>query len=131
MIILTISLYGWSPQSVFPFPHFLANYYQDIDNHYKVGTTKERYIFELLKVPHFIDFTSTRSDFPLPSKEYLCIHAACCRVAHMSGAAEYLNFVEDDDPFKSKIRSYDPVGSDFGDVLAARLYDVSEVRLAA
>ncbi|KAK0465393.1 uncharacterized protein EV420DRAFT_1637530 [Desarmillaria tabescens] len=103
----------------------------DIDNHYKVGTTKERYIFELLKVPHFIDFTSTRSDFPLPSKEYLCIHAACCRVAHMSGAAEYLNFVEDDDPFKSKIRSYDPVGSDFGDVLAARLYDVSEVRLAA
>ncbi|KAK0460092.1 uncharacterized protein EV420DRAFT_1747063 [Desarmillaria tabescens] len=85
----------------------------DIENRYKVCTTKERYIFELLKVPRFVDFTSTRSDFPLPSSE------------------KYLNLVEDDDPFKSKVRSYDPVGSDFGDVLAARLYDVSEIRLAA
>ncbi|KAG7440302.1 uncharacterized protein BT62DRAFT_910813 [Guyanagaster necrorhizus] len=82
-------------------------------------------------LPRFVDFTSTRSDLPLPSKESLRIHAACCRVAHMSGAVEYLNCLGDDDPFKSKVRSYDPVGSDFGDVLAAQLYEVSEIRLAA
>ncbi|KAG7440318.1 uncharacterized protein BT62DRAFT_1050811 [Guyanagaster necrorhizus] len=115
------------------FPHFLLSRLtnsQDIENRYKVGTTMD-YIFELRIVPRFVDFTSTRSDLPLPSKEYLCIHAACCRVAHMSGAVEYLNCLGDDDPFKSKVRSYDPVGSDFGDVLAARLYEVSEIRSAA
>ncbi|KAK0439572.1 hypothetical protein EV421DRAFT_1964733 [Armillaria borealis] len=80
------------------------------------------------KLPHFVEFTSTRSDLSLPSKEYLGIHAACYCVAPMSDAVEYLNLLEDDDPFKSKIRSY---GSDFGDALAARLYDVSEARLAA
>ncbi|PBK78873.1 hypothetical protein ARMSODRAFT_1078338 [Armillaria solidipes] len=103
--LLTISLYGWSP-------------------HLHNGGA----LLDLWKLPHFVEFTSTRSDLPLPSKEYLGIHAACYRVAHMSGAVEYLNLLEDDDRFKSKIRSY---GSDFGDVLAARLYDVSEARLAA
>ncbi len=33
---------------------------------------------------------------PLPDPEYLRIHAACCRVAHLSGAAEYLNPVYSD-----------------------------------
>ena len=28
---------------------------------------------------------------PLPNPRYLEIHAACCRVAHMSGAAEYFD----------------------------------------
>ena len=32
-------------------------------------------------------------DFPLPSKKYLSIHATCCKVAWMSGAAGYLNKV--------------------------------------
>ncbi|KAK0444206.1 uncharacterized protein EV420DRAFT_1768324 [Desarmillaria tabescens] len=30
---------------------------------------------------------------PLPSPAYLAIHAACCRVAHLSGAAEYVEKV--------------------------------------
>ncbi|KII85756.1 hypothetical protein PLICRDRAFT_178085 [Plicaturopsis crispa FD-325 SS-3] len=30
---------------------------------------------------------------PLPSPRYLELHAACCKVAHMSGAAEYLDEV--------------------------------------
>ncbi|KAI0323470.1 hypothetical protein GY45DRAFT_1211893, partial [Cubamyces sp. BRFM 1775] len=29
----------------------------------------------------------------LPSPKYLRIHAACCRIAHMSGAAEHLDLV--------------------------------------
>ena len=36
---------------------------------------------------HFI----AHSNSPLPNPKYLAIHAACCRVAHMSGAAEYLD----------------------------------------
>ena len=36
-------------------------------------------------------FTSSDPSLPLPNCEYLKLHAAVCRVAHMSGAADYLN----------------------------------------
>jgi hypothetical protein len=38
-----------------------------------------------------ITFTSTDTTLPLPNPEYLKLHAAVCRVAHMSGAAGYLD----------------------------------------
>ena len=38
-----------------------------------------------------ITFTSTDPSLPLPSPEYLELHAAVCRIAHMSGAAGYLD----------------------------------------
>ena len=31
-----------------------------------------------------------KGNFPAPSRDYLALHAACCRVAHASGAAEYI-----------------------------------------
>ena len=46
--------------------------------------------------PNVITFTNhaqPNMDLPLPSKKYLSIHATCCKVAWMSGAAEYLNKV--------------------------------------
>ena len=48
----------------------------------------------------------------------------------MSGAAGYYRKLDDDDPFVSKYRSLDPVGSDFSAVLYARLLDMSEQRAA-
>ena len=33
------------------------------------------------------------ASLPLPDARYLEIHAACCKVAHMSGAAEYLDAI--------------------------------------
>lgn len=36
-----------------------------------------------------VTFT-TNTDLPLPDPRYLKLHAAVCRIAHMSGAAEYL-----------------------------------------
>lgn len=48
----------------------------------------------------------------------------------MSGAADYYRDLDDDDPFVSKHRSFDPVGSDFSAALYARLLDVSELRAA-
>ncbi|TBU52839.1 hypothetical protein BD310DRAFT_831335 [Dichomitus squalens] len=45
-----------------------------------------------LGVPATVHFTA-HSDSPLPSPKYLAIHAACCRVAHMSGAAEYFDMI--------------------------------------
>jgi hypothetical protein len=38
-----------------------------------------------------ITFTSTHHSLPLPNPEYLKLHAAVCRVAHMCGAADYLD----------------------------------------
>ena len=38
-----------------------------------------------------ITFTSTDPSLPVPTPEYLKLHAAVCRVAHMCGAAGYLN----------------------------------------
>ena len=44
----------------------------------------------------------------------------------MSGAADYYRDMYDDDPFVGRLRTYDPVGSDFSVVLHARLLDLSE-----
>jgi hypothetical protein len=37
-----------------------------------------------------VTFTSADPGLPLPRSDYLRLHAAVCRVAHMSGAADYL-----------------------------------------
>ncbi|THU97195.1 hypothetical protein K435DRAFT_889686 [Dendrothele bispora CBS 962.96] len=35
----------------------------------------------------------TGSELPLPNPKYLHIHASVCRIAHMSGAADYIDFI--------------------------------------
>ena len=76
-------------------------------------------------------FETEHQVLPLPSPRYLEIHAACCQVAHMSGAADYYRDLDDDDPFANKFRSLDPVGSDFSATLQGRLLDLSERGAAA
>ena len=39
---------------------------------------------------------SARPDLPLPNPNYLKIHAACGRVAHLSGAGEYIEKILED-----------------------------------
>ncbi|KAF8883806.1 hypothetical protein BD779DRAFT_1394074, partial [Infundibulicybe gibba] len=51
--------------------------------------------FEATNVPRFVKFESTSPELELPSSEYLGLHAACCLVAHMSGAAGYLKMLDD------------------------------------
>jgi len=42
-------------------------------------------------LPEFITFTSPDPiKFPVPSPDYFALHAACARVAHLSGAAKYI-----------------------------------------
>lgn len=45
------------------------------------------------KIPNRVAF-STATTLPLPHYEYLALHALCCEVAWMSGAAEYLMDIE-------------------------------------
>lgn len=90
-------------------------------NRYKVGTVprEHRNIFIGYKVPEYVDFeTPDPVRLPLPSSTYLRIHAACCKVAHMSGAADYYNMLEDTDHYDP----YDPVPAE---LLMTRLLDLS------
>ena len=80
--------------------------------------------------PEQVEFKTEIQGLPLPPPRYLEIHAAVCRIAHMSGAADYYRDLDDDDPFVAKFRSMDPVGSDFPVALHARLLDLSEQRAA-
>ncbi|KAF8873783.1 hypothetical protein BD779DRAFT_1679050 [Infundibulicybe gibba] len=67
----------------------------DEPNRYKVCTSFP-YIFVVKNsVPRFVKFESTSPELELPSPEYLGLHAVCCRVAHMSGAAKYLDTLDD------------------------------------
>ena len=42
----------------------------------------------------FVEFsTSDPENLPVPASELLALHATCCKVAHLSGAAEYIDEV--------------------------------------
>jgi hypothetical protein len=43
-----------------------------------------------------ITLTSQHPDLPLPNRTFLAIHAACCRIAGLSGATKYINKTPDD-----------------------------------
>jgi hypothetical protein len=43
--------------------------------------------------PEFITFTTDEKDLPLPDRRYLALHAACAKVAHLSGAGECIDMV--------------------------------------
>ncbi|EIW84391.1 hypothetical protein CONPUDRAFT_142702 [Coniophora puteana RWD-64-598 SS2] len=59
-------------------------------------------------------FTSDSPDtLPLPEPIYLRIHAACCKVAYMSGASKIFDLLDNHDP--------DPLEPVFGAALDARL----------
>lgn len=60
---------------------------------YKVGILERSRHVLVDILPEEVEFKnhSTMTDIPMPSKQYLALRAACCKVAAMSGAAEYLN----------------------------------------
>ena len=40
-----------------------------------------------------VQFSAHRGNLPLPNPTYLRIHAACCRIVHLSGAWDYLEAI--------------------------------------
>jgi hypothetical protein len=47
----------------------------------------------MMEIPATVAFTSRDKKLPLPDPRYLRIHAACAKVAHLSGAAEYIDVI--------------------------------------
>jgi len=60
-------------------------------NCYTPAATKPYYLREIQDQVRLN--TPDMSKYPLPDPRYLAIHAACARVAHLSGAAEYIEMV--------------------------------------
>lgn len=56
----------------------------------QLGIDNPSHMRGLYNIPTKVKFVA-HSDHPLPNPQYLFIHAACCRVAHLSGAAKYLD----------------------------------------
>jgi len=91
-------------------------------NTYRLHTLDPR----LLPLQHLgpnpvITFTSTDHSLPLPNPEYLKLHAAVCRVAHMCGAADHLD-QQDRDFDRTAVLARD--GSS-ANLLSSRLKSVS------
>lgn len=55
---------------------------------------KSKYAKEIVFANHGRVSDGQELEIPLPSKTYLALYAACCKVAAMSGAAEYLDKVD-------------------------------------
>jgi hypothetical protein len=50
----------------------------------------------VLGAPMVVDFTSNLETVPPPNPKLLALHAACARVAHMSGATEFFDKIHRD-----------------------------------
>lgn len=76
----------------------IANpFHQEVENQYRlegVGYEAESGILDNLNPARLVTFTTPDPDrLPVPSREYLALHAACTKVAHFSGAGEYADSV--------------------------------------
>ena len=61
---------------------------QNIPNKYKLRATHPSLLNRLKPTVTFT--TPDPEKLPVPSETYLELHAACCRVANLSGASEYI-----------------------------------------
>ncbi|KAI1791660.1 hypothetical protein LXA43DRAFT_888778 [Ganoderma leucocontextum] len=66
-------------------------------NRYHVAVSDPKWYDDIGRfgLPHEIQFVA-HANLPLPNPTYLHIHAACCRVANLSGAADYLLWMLND-----------------------------------
>lgn len=80
------------------------------DNIYNIRAREPVYLRSCKANP--ITLTTQDPSISLPNRDYLAIHAACYRVAHLSGAADYL-----EDTFDSDDKGNNKVLSEWVEVL--------------
>ncbi|KAI9507139.1 hypothetical protein F5148DRAFT_981816, partial [Russula earlei] len=71
--------------------HCLLDQATSMENTYTVRATKETFCFCKAN-----PITFKSPDLPLRNPTHLKIHAACCTVAHLSGAGEYTDKILED-----------------------------------
>jgi len=81
---------GFVSNSPFHVNHGFDHDFQDTPNTYRLCATYPHYIKRSWNTT--VTFTTPDPEkLPLPSPEYLGLHAACCRVANLSGAGEHID----------------------------------------
>jgi hypothetical protein len=80
--------------SLSDFMHYTKSLQDGQENTYAIKAKKAVLLNSCQANP--ITFTSQHPDLPLPNPTYLRIHAACCKVAHLSGAIEYIENILND-----------------------------------
>ncbi|TFK45233.1 hypothetical protein OE88DRAFT_1669531 [Heliocybe sulcata] len=93
----------------------------EVPNHYNVVTSNDLNLG--LGLPDSVTFETTDERLALPNPAFLHLHALCCKVARMSGAAEYYDQLDND-------YEYDRTGPVPADILTARLHDISSSTLS-
>ena len=63
------------------------------ENSYTICATEETHLYSCKENP--ITFKSAYANLPLPNPAYMRIHA-CCKIAHLSGAGEYMDRLSED-----------------------------------
>ncbi|KAB5588436.1 HNH endonuclease [Ceratobasidium theobromae] len=58
------------------------------EHQYRLG---RRFPFAYPDLPDVHNFVTAREELSLPDRRYLALHAACAKVVHMSGAAEFID----------------------------------------
>ncbi|KAH8930256.1 hypothetical protein BT69DRAFT_1275674 [Atractiella rhizophila] len=96
-------------------------------NVYKIEARNERLVFRNHRVPRQVRLTTQDAQLDLPNPKYLALHAACSRVAHLSGAADHLDRMDSDRDHPSLVC----LSGELTDILAARLYDLQMSRVVA
>ena len=88
------------------------------ENTYIARSLKNMFILSFFPQPHTVTFTTTTS-LELPNPKYLKLHAAVCRIAHLSGVAADL------DSFDGGVQETSILRNDgtSADLLASRLQD--------
>ncbi|KZT06463.1 uncharacterized protein LAESUDRAFT_653553, partial [Laetiporus sulphureus 93-53] len=90
----------------------------DIRHCYKIGASNPTMVFGGYRFPREVQFKTTDERFDLPDPRLLKLHAACCKVAWMSGAAGYM------DELDRKRDDYDPYEPVAADTLSALLSEL-------
>ncbi|KAF9458911.1 hypothetical protein BDZ94DRAFT_1269415 [Collybia nuda] len=63
---------------------------------YNIEAVDPEEVFEFSRLPRQVKIETKHQNLALPSPTYLKLHAACAKVAHLSGAGEYIEKLQQD-----------------------------------
>ncbi|KAF9460298.1 hypothetical protein BDZ94DRAFT_1378022, partial [Collybia nuda] len=76
------------------------------EHQYNIGAIDPEEVFEFSRLPRQVKFETEHHNMALPSSIYLKLHAVCAKIAHLSGAGEYI------EKFQRDLEQTDVLASD-------------------
>ncbi|CCM02473.1 uncharacterized protein FIBRA_04573 [Fibroporia radiculosa] len=99
----------------------------NVENRYKVSSVST-FSLSVLKLPEEVTFTTPDDiNLPLPSRTLLALHAACAKVAHLSGAGEYTERIDREAEYIRVLANDGSSGEMLNNALFSRLNELTRV----